>query len=293
MEPNSRNRDLTYLNQLSTEELENMLRADLYAPDGGDSDLALAITEVILERENEDEESRQAQTQRAWEDFQQYYRTPEGQGVPLYPEEETDSGCKTSDTEPPLASPRRRSTPRRILIAVAVIAALTAISLIPVFGYKNVIQMMAIWTTDQFTFRAMGAYVEPSQEDLEYFRLKEELKEYGIEQQVLPRVPDGFRAEEPQIWKYPETGKIEIRIFYKRDSDYIMLALIREDVLLDKLYEKVDNIVDEHIKPNYEYYTFNNNNNRNIAAWYTEGLKCSISTTLSESELKEIVNSIS
>lgn len=288
MEPNSRNRDLTYLNQLSTEELETMLRADLYAPDGGDSELALAIMEVILERENEDEDSRQAQTQQAWEEFQQYYRDPEGKGVSLYPEEETDSGCETSDTEPPLASPRRRSTPRRILIAVALIAALMAASLIPIFGYKNAIQMVATWTADQFTFRSMGAYVEPTQEELEYSQLKEELKEYGIEEAVLPKIPEGFCFDESKIWEHPENGQVDIKVLYRKETEYIIVNIFQNKMLADKWHEKDLKTVGSYSKGEIDYYIFNNNAER-IIVWQLDNLECAIYTSLSVSEVEQII----
>lgn len=74
-----------YLDRLSTEQLEDLLRADLASPDQNKEEVMLHILEVMERREKENPTGRLPDTERAWADFQRYYHIPEGEGRSLYP----------------------------------------------------------------------------------------------------------------------------------------------------------------------------------------------------------------
>lgn len=69
-----------YLNHLDTQELERLLRADIDAPDGGDTDMVMYIMEMIEKRERDNFAEHIEDTERAFKDFQQHYNIPEGDG---------------------------------------------------------------------------------------------------------------------------------------------------------------------------------------------------------------------
>ena len=82
----SKNNDMySYLDQLSTQELE-----DLEAADGGDLDMVMYIMEVIEKREGGVSEVNKKAAAQALEEFFNSYATPEGDGLQLYP-------CDTPD----------------------------------------------------------------------------------------------------------------------------------------------------------------------------------------------------
>ena len=86
-----------YLNRLSTEQLEELLRADIESPESGDVDVIFHILEVIEKREEEHPTGRLPDEDRAWAEFQQYYNIPEGEGRSLYPTaEESRPECEIS-----------------------------------------------------------------------------------------------------------------------------------------------------------------------------------------------------
>ncbi len=80
-----------YLEQLSTDELENMLRTDTVQSDGSDIELILRITEILLEREEGETGKPSIDVERAWNDFQQYFNTPDANGSSLYPVDEDET----------------------------------------------------------------------------------------------------------------------------------------------------------------------------------------------------------
>ncbi len=77
-----------YLERLSTDELEDILRADADQSSGSDVELILHITEILLEREERATGEPIEDVDRAWRDFQQYFNTPDATGRSLYPVEE-------------------------------------------------------------------------------------------------------------------------------------------------------------------------------------------------------------
>lgn len=71
---------------------------------------------------------------------------------PLYPIPERTTG---PGHELPFHIKSRRRKVRRTLLAAAVVAVLVALTCIPVLGDANLFQLVAHWTTEQFSFRVM------------------------------------------------------------------------------------------------------------------------------------------
>lgn len=94
-----------YLNRLSTEQLEELLRMDMEMAEPGNEDVVFHILEVIEQREDEHPTGRIPDVDKAWAEFQEYYNIPEGVDASLYP-------C---ETEPDASSenPAEFSHPRR------------------------------------------------------------------------------------------------------------------------------------------------------------------------------------
>ena len=67
-----------YLNRLSTEQLEELLRMDAEEARPGNEDVVFHILEVIEQRENEHPTGRVPDVDKAWAEFQEYYDIPEG-----------------------------------------------------------------------------------------------------------------------------------------------------------------------------------------------------------------------
>ena len=96
-----------YLNRLSTEQLEELLRMDMEMAEPGNEDVVFHILEVIEQREDEHPTGRIPDVDKAWAEFQEYYNVPEGADDSLYP-------CKT-ETGNSSENPAKFPSPRTIL----------------------------------------------------------------------------------------------------------------------------------------------------------------------------------
>ena len=96
----SKNQNYAYLSRLSTQKLLELLAA-APAPAETPEDKAYidAIVEVVLEREERHPTGLLPDPEQAWEEFQQYYNTPEGEDLSLYPAENPG----TAPSEPALS----------------------------------------------------------------------------------------------------------------------------------------------------------------------------------------------
>lgn len=80
-----------YLNQLSTSELEDIIRADLVSRDNENIEMIFCALEELSEREKKEPGGEVFDKERLWQDIQMIYCTPEGKGRVLYPEYGEDS----------------------------------------------------------------------------------------------------------------------------------------------------------------------------------------------------------
>lgn len=142
----------------STAELEELLAleaADLDAAEENAEYIA-AILEVIAERESTPEQEKEL-TEKAWEDFQEYYDLRKQE------EQKTD----TDGEPPPDHRPKteyRQQTPgsARVLRYVLIAAVLTALLGSTVFGW-NLFRAVARWTEETFSFLAGQEPDDPEQ----------------------------------------------------------------------------------------------------------------------------------
>ncbi len=127
MARNDASKEYAYLNQLSTQELVELLRTDmeLMEHENENEEMILAILEVMEKREKARADGRLPDTKQAWEEFQTLYNTPEGENLSLYSTEAPE----VREDKPSAAARRGRPTLRRILVIAAVVACLVVFTL--------------------------------------------------------------------------------------------------------------------------------------------------------------------
>lgn len=306
-----KNSKYAYLSQLSTQELESILRADL---ENDDSELAEHVMEVIAARENTEPEKIAALTRKAWEEFQTIYNTPEGKGRVLYPtddpldpkdpEDQDDPdhpddphGSDGPKEQPPQseACPERISYfqrfhhhPRRIL-AVAAAAAIILMFLVPpALGYQSFYQMVGSWTNSLFQFQKDGTPIDT--EDLE--KIQEVLSENGIPTWIVPTVvPDGFELREVKAFDQTQSDVSEIHILYKNGDLSLGIFVRQYNEQTSSKFEKGAKGIQEYTSNNMNFYLFKNTD-RNVAAWTINNWECSVYGDVSIDDLKTMVDSI-
>lgn len=294
MSDDSSKKKYVNLDQLDTSTLESILRTELLSPEEDNAEMIDSILEVMVEREQKNNPGNLPDTNKAREEFHRLYRNLE---EPLYPTKAEKETATAPSPEPiPFTSRSKRRSLRRFLIVAAVIAALITATSIPVLGYANVIQMVAHWTAEQFSFQtASGSsedQVRATQEILppEYSELQAALEPSGI-RVAIPEFPEGFEAEEPTMHTSPETGDVKFSIMYTKDPDYITLDIVQNSGQPVTKYEKDQEAVETYPCGGVTHYIFRNKES-NVATWYTNELEYCLATSLPVSELEQMIQSI-
>ena len=291
----SKNQNYAYLSRLSTQKLLELLAA-APAPAETPEDKAYidAIVEVVLEREERHPTGLLPDPEQAWEEFQQYYNTPEGEDLSLYPA--GNPGTAPSEPAPSQTEYRPQRRPKRHFFrrVVIVAAVVVCIALPPALGFENVFQMISSWSDDIFlmednvnTFK--NEYTLP--ENDRYGKLQEALDEYEISANVVPNwMPEGFILDDIIVNVLQEPERIEIRAYYLNGERMISLFYNQYRESLTS-YEKNDSSVEIYTVGGVKHYLFENMESE-VAVWSLADLECAISGDISKKEMKKIIESI-
>ena len=287
-----------YLDQLSTKELQEILRADVDSPGRGDDEAIFYILEVMEKREQEHPSGSFPDLDACWQEFQTIYHTPEGEGQSLYPAEDPDEAPAGAA---PAGKPRRRVL-RRWVLAAALLALLIASLAIPVAGYDNLLEMIGHWTSEQFTFMTAdredeSGLITDSEDSAETdvgAELRQVLQECGITENVVPTwMPDGFElVNEISIREYPDFKKTEFYASYSDGEKFCHINITQAaDLVQSQIYEKISGSPKPYVAGNVEYFIIQNTETV-VAAWYIQNLECSITADFSKSDMERVIDSI-
>ena len=272
-----------YLEQLSTEQLEDILRADLASEDQENDEAVFHILEVLEKREKENPTGRLPDTDQAWKEFQQYYNIPEGEGQSLYP--------VRSDPErhsaPTSTKRSRRFRPRKILIVAAVLVLMFGSMLTAQAAGVDVFGAIGRWTEETFHFDIV-------QDNDRTSLFQETATQAKIPQDFVPTwVPDGFEGAEPQVDTVENYMTSIICVYSNQEKTY--------SVDIEHYYNKADieTLVIEKDDTNVCSYESNGktfyimSDMEYLTATWTDGVFVeTISGQLSMDEIKQIIDSI-
>lgn len=300
-----KNKKYAYLSRLDTQTLETLLRADMDAPDGGDTDMVMYIMEVIGQREQDNSAEHQADTERAFQEFQERYNIPEGVGHSLYPDSENEDAAVDAEVPNSLVAPRQTHNRRHLrrTLAIAAVVACTIVFMIPpVLGYESFLRILGYWTAETFHFDAVTsapAISEPAEPDFpqthepkDYQDLQEALDDYGIVEAVVPTwIPDGFELDTIQVSDSPEFRKTVFNAFYVNGDRTVSILIVKQSSFDSRQYEKDSNPVREYVVGDITHYLFQNNG-RQVSSWYQGHLECAIKGDITIDELIAMIDSI-
>lgn len=274
-----------WVEQLGTEELEGMLRAEAFSAESEDPELTDLILEVIARRKKE----TLPDPAKAKEDFDRLYRDL---NEPLYPLDAMEETPVEAGKSAP-AGPRKF---RRILIAAAAAVLMVAVMSVPVLGYNSVLQMIGQWTAEQFGFRVADASYDtmgnlPLREvPEEYAELQAVLNERGIDYFLFPVIPEDFCLVEANLLTEPDSRTLRFDVLYLSDTNSIAFTILYSPSS-GIIYEKDGEGVDIYMHHGIEHYIFSNIGSLSVA-WYTDGFEYSIATDISVSEVEKIIDSM-
>ncbi|WP_283618660.1 DUF4367 domain-containing protein [Flavonifractor plautii] len=295
----SKNQNYAYLSRLSTQKLLELLAA-APAPAETPEDKAYidAIVEVVLEREERHPTGLLPDPEQAWEEFQQYYNTPEGEDLSLYPAE--NPGTAPSEPAPSQTEYRPQRRPKRHFFrrVVIVAAVVVCIALPSALGFENVFQLIGAWTDDIFLLNNVssleGNEIEADKKSVD---IEEILGELNYSENIFPTwIPEGFELEKVITNEFVLSGKTELRIHYKNGQTRELITFtynVYNSIASGTMtaFEKDANALEEYFVGDVTHYIFENLG-KYIAVWNQNNIECAISGDVSLTELKEMLNSI-
>ena len=288
----------SYLDQLSTQELEGLLQKDAEDPDGGDLDMVMYIMEVIEKREGGVDKTAAAD---ALKDFFSAYATPEGDGLRLYSSDNLGDKEAKSDSPKELQKARRRrlSLKGAGLIA-AVLVCVFSLAACSVGGIGGFFQMVGKWTSEVFTFenaykgeipQEIGTNAPQPQEDVQYSRIEDALAAYGITEKVVPtKLPEGLEIETVEVIPFESNNSVNFCALYQSDMSYLILQIRQIASQHDEKFEKDEGEVAKYIRDGIPHYFYENVGSSCIT-WFNGNLECVIDTDLPKDCLIAVVDS--
>ena len=208
-------------------------------------------------------------------------------------------------SKPP--SGRRRSALRMGLVAAAAAVCLLGSMVVAQAAGMDVFGGLARWTLDTFRSGHMSsgepeetADSEVQREERaeftanlppEYQELWTELEARGVYSFLFPTyLPDGFQFDDSSLGIIPEFNIIDFTVWYMNRNDEIAFGVLLSDNT-NSTFEKDNGDVEIFEVDGFDHYIFTNNG-KNVAVWHSDNLEYSLSTTLSISELKIILESM-
>lgn len=296
----SKNNDMySYLDQLSTQELESLLQKDAEAPDGGDLDMVMYIMEVIEKREGGADKTAAAD---ALKDFFSAYATPEGDGRCLYPGNDADDKEAKSDPAKVFHKSRHRKfSLRGAGLIAAVLVCVFSLAACSVGGIGRFFQMVEKWTSEVFAFentydgdipKVDGSELAAPLENAQYASMEEALAAYGITEKVVPTsFPEGFEIVAVEVNRFENPDFVKFCAMYQGGDHYLILQVRQILDLNMESFEKDSDAVTEYVKDGLRHY-FYTNMDSNCVTWFNGNLECFIDTNLPEEDLTLAIDSI-
>lgn len=273
--------DLAKYDAMTTEELEEILRLDVDAPEGQetDTDILLYVMEVLVERKRTQNSHTENRALEAYESFKKNYM-PEVENDPIAPTEKV--------------TPRVRSL--RWLRALSAVAAVLMIIVLgsvtaKAFGV-DVWQSVVKWTQETFHFGS-GQQVDEgpdSQDNLPYKSFEDTLRKGGIDTPLVPTwIPDGYQLVDITVDQTPLLDMYTAR-YLSREKELIFT--VRNHLESDPQYvEQSKDFVEIYESSGIAYYLLSNNEHTQ-AIWIVESYECYILGDLTIDELKMMIDSI-
>lgn len=283
-----------FLERISTEELQRILREDFESGEEStaeNDEFITKVMEVIEKRERSKPSSPAFDPAAGWEDFQKNYYPTEEDPVLLCDRAEleklTQKHRVVGKAHPASTGRPARHVKRIALVAAAIGVFMTLLVAAQAAGF-DVFGAMAQWTNE--TFRFMTAPTQNS----EVVDLCSALDAHGIPTEYAPSwIPDGFVAEEPKV---AETKRYtSVSMSFRNGENEILFTVTwynSEDTIDLANYEKKLGDAIPYMNRKQLFYIFDNTN-RTTATWFDGNtLTITICGQISIDDMKSIIDSI-
>lgn len=276
-------RDYSRYDQMSTAELEQILRLDFQASEEGDSDLdaILHLSDLLAKRNGPSEADA------AWEQFGAKYR-PCADGSSLYDLGDEDDAPAVS---PPARSRRAFGLRRLAVLAAALVVCLLGGMAAQAAGV-NVLGAIGRWTDEAFHFVGTGSNGSNLVWDGENgAQIRATLEEIGAVNRFPTWYPDGFTPKESRLTDDSSASSVYVSFTGEERSYSVIIRYFYSTDGSTGVFEKDDTPVEEYEHNGQTFYILSNLNSLTATA-YDGTYMTIINGVLTREELKKVIDSI-
>lgn len=280
----NKKQDYSRYDQMSTAELEQLLRLDFQASEDGedDPDAILYISDLLAKRNGPFDSDA------AWEQFQTLYR-PYADGRSLY-----DFEGEQAPSVLPAVSHRPARHLRRLAILVAALIACLLVGMVAAQAAGvDVFGAIARWTDETFRFVSAGSDNTSGsgtdQEDTG--QLQSVLQTLGMDGRFPTWYPDGFTPGELEVNELHSSVSAHMNFFGEDRTYAVVIQHFTQPTDNTGTFEKDDTPVEEYDHNGQTFYILSNLDSMTATTFDGEFLTM-IYGTLTREEIKAIIDSI-
>lgn len=283
---NRSGRDFSHFDELSTEELRNMIHQDSMLDESEDSDMdaVLYIMEVLARRE--DKEAAAQSIDSAWQSFKDNYYPCTSDPEPLF--QFDDSG----KDEVPVPAKRKPNFLRRFVkplsvAAIVVFVLLTGTITSYALGF-DLWGAFASWTHETFGFTSRP----DTAASLPFPNLRTALDMFGSDAgNIVPSwLPEDFGEDIVQVSEAPSGSYIVSRCI-GNNREISMEVKVYNNIDPYRIFEKTASDMELYVKNGVDYYISRNSDLMRIN-WISSVYECSIISAFTQDEVYKIIESI-
>ncbi len=295
-----------YFQQFTTEQLETILRLSLAHSRQETEAVLLQVMEVLKEREKN--KGTLPDVDKAWEEFQTYYNTPEMRGVELYGDKEELDRLLEEDLR---AQEQEREARKEKVVSIRAggvlrrlskIAVIALVTLGVAFSSITVAQaagidfygIMGTWTNNVFKFR-VSENTPTSEQERASEEIQAELNAMGVYQDLAPTWwPEGFEVYELKPEHVEgEFDSVVCGYENKETNEFfsVIFDIYYNAYWFSTPYEKDDTPMEVYESNGRSFYIMSNIDTL-TATWSDGSLVVTIGGQLTRDEIKGIIDSI-
>jgi hypothetical protein len=285
---------ISILRNMSSEDLNELLRLDIHADssDELDPNYILKILEVLEERNEADNFVERRNVNTAYQSFVENYLPYANSGASLY--DWDDIPAENTSLSPMKSNPsnatkkQRRSIIKRYAAVAAVLIIMSTLFFSTTALGSSFWQSVAQWGRTTFGFSGHSVSIHMNDE-LE--PLHEAITEQGINELIAPKwIPDRFELVDFSVHDLPEETVFSALFEYENNFLIIQVSAMFNQQI-GALYERNDEEVDIFIRNGVEHYIMTNMDIVK-AVWRNQNFECMFAGDITEEEAKQIINSI-
>jgi len=281
------------LDQMSTRDLEEILRLDIYDGDSNDTDTdyILKVMEVLAKRIEKDSPEQMPDVDTAWESFKKHYLPHANNEGSIYDKDTDDeqnlSHSKVKNLHQNTNKPHNLFFLKRAaLIAASFIVISTVFINTTAYG-ATIWQSIALWGRETFGFTET---VAPIRIDERLQSLHDALSEHGITELLAPTwIPDSFELMDFSVAELPE--QIIFTSYFENASGTLVIQITSLNDLSVNTYEKSDGDLTVYRRNDIEHHIMINED-RTKVVWMNKNYECFFSGDFTSDEAGKIINSI-